>query len=294
MTAERNSEIRWKDLFAHFLRRWKSILAVTVLCALILGGWQYFSVKKVHDAGEKTKEEARYEEELATYQTNIKNAQDDVEGCIVVWKNRTAYRDHSLLMNLDPENAWAAEKKYVISDVSESAEDILAVYTGAMTSDHEESAIMEAFGTEKAGYAKEVVSITSDPAENSFTVKVLAAEKEKAEKGLAYVAGKIAEAEKTAQGIGTNTLRPLTEGVSMTVIPELMDKQHKLVNTIAEDEDSITRAKRVLTNVQESKPYDPGDPVVRWAVTGAVLGLVLMLAIYLTSFLRKKDNGNLI
>ena len=131
MTAERHSQIRIKDLFTYFLRRWKSILAVTVLCALALGGWQYFSVKKVHDAGEKTKEEARYEDELATYRTNLKNAEADIDACIAVWKNRTTYRDNSLYLNLDPENVWAAEKKYVISDVSGSAADILAAYTGA-------------------------------------------------------------------------------------------------------------------------------------------------------------------
>ena len=292
MTAERHSQIRIKDLFTYFLRRWKSILAVTVLCALALGGWQYFSVKKVHDAGEKTKEEARYEDELATYRTNLKNAEADIDACIAVWKNRTTYRDNSLYLNLDPENVWAAEKKYVISDVSGSAADILAAYTGAMSADHEEAAITEAFGTGNAGYVREVVSMTSDPSENSFTVKVLAAEKEKAEKGLEYVSGKIAEAEKIGQGIGTHTLRPLNEGTSKTVVPELMDQQHSMAIDIAEDEDSITRAKRMLNNVKETEPFAPGDPVVRWGITGAVLGFLFMIAICLTTFLRKKQNGS--
>ena len=286
MTAERYSEIRMKDLFSHFLHRWKSILAVTVLCALILGGWQFFKVKKVHDAGERTKEEARYEDELATYRMNLQNAEADVEACIAVWKNRTSYRDNSILLNLDPENVWAAEKKYLVKDASESAENILAVYTGAMSADHEEAAIMDAFGTDNAGYAREVVSIVSDPAESSFTVKVLAAEKEKAEKGLAYVSGKVEEAEKTAQGIGAHTLQSLTEGASKSVYPELLNQQHSLAIDIAEDEDSITRAKRMLNNVKETEPFGPGDPVVRWAVTGGVLGFLLMIAIYLTTFLR--------
>lgn len=289
MKTEQNADIRMKDLVAHFLRRWKSILAVTVLCALILGGWQYFSVKKIHDAGEMTREEARYEDELATYQVNLKNAQDDVEGCTNLWKSRAAYRDNSLLMNLDPENLWIGEKKYLITDVSGNAADILEAYTGSMTADHDVSALQENFGTDNAGYAGEVVSIAADPAARSFTVKVWASEEERAQKELEYVSEKIREAEQIAQGIGSHTLQALNEGVAKGVYPELLTRQRDLANEIAEDEDTITRAKRMLNNVKETKPFEPGDPVVRWGITGALLGFLLMIAIYLTTFLRKKE-----
>ena len=287
MTAKQNSDIRMKDLFTHFLRRWKSILTVTVLCALVLGGWQYFSVKKVHDAGEKTKEEARYEDELATYQVNLKNAQDDVEGCTNLWKSRVNYRDNSLLMNLNPEDLWIGEKKYLMKDVSGNVQDVLEAYTGAMTADHEVTALQEAFGTENAGYAREVVSVAADPETRSLMVKVWASEEERAKKELVYVSGKIVEAEQIAQGIGSHTLQALNEGVAKGVYPELLTRQRDLANEIAEDEDTITRAKRMLNNVKETKPFEPGDPVVRWAVTGGVLGFLLMIAIYLTTFLRK-------
>lgn len=287
MMAEQKSEIRMKDLFPHFRRRWKSILAVTVLCAVALGGWQFFKVKKVHDAGEKTKEEARYEDELATYETNLANAQGDVNYLTGVWQSRVEYRDSSLLLNLDPNDVWAAEKKYRVSGADEKAADILAVYTGAMTADHDEVQIQEAFGTDNAGYARELVQIAADNAENTFTVTVWGSEKEKAEKGLAYVSGKIEEAETKAQEIGNHTLLELNTGVSKSVIEDLPTKQQHIGEQIADDEDNITRSKRMLNNVKETKPFEPGDPVVRWAVTGGVLGFLLMIAIYLTTFLRK-------
>ena len=286
----KEQEIRWKDLFTHFLSRWKSILTVTVLCTLILGGWQFFSVKKIHDAGEKTKEEARYEQELSEFETNLANIQGDVNYLTQIWQERVTYRNNSLLMNLDPNNLWIAEKKYRVSGADESSADILAVYTGAMKTDHEKAEILEAFGTENAGYARELVKIVADAEENSFTVTVLASEREKAEKGLAYVSEKIEKAEKRAQEIGSHTLKVLSEGSSESVREDLITKQSTLANEIANHEDDITRAKRSLTNVQESKPYNPGDPVVRWAVTGGVLGFVLMIAIYLTTFLRKKGS----
>ncbi len=282
-------EIRLKDLFTHFLQRWKSILAVTIICAAALGGWQFLGVKKAHDAGEKTKEEARYEQELTTYQANLANAQQNVEYLKGVLERRMTYRDHSLLMNLNPNDVWAAEKKYLVSDADGSAAEILAVYTGTMIADHDTKAVMNAFGTDNAGYANEIVMITADNAENSFTVRVWASEKETAEKGLAYVAQKIEETEKEARNLGEHTLKQLNEGVSKSVFPDLISEQNTVGEKIADDEDSVNRARRMLNNVLESQPFKPGDPVVRWAVTGAVLGFLAMIGIYLTTFLRKKE-----
>lgn len=289
MTVEHNSEIRMKDLISYFARRWKSVLAVTVICTALLGGWQYFSVKKAHDAGELTKEEARYESELAAYQTNLQNAQQEADFFSGVLADRAAYRDSSLLMNLDPENMWVAEKKYLLSGVDGSGADILTAYTGAMAADHDEAAILEAFGTENPGYARELVSITSDPTENSFTVSVRGADEEKARKGLAYVSGKITEAEKTAQNVGSHTLQELNEGAYKTVYPELTEMKANLSSQILREEESATTAKRNLNNVLESKPFKPGNPIVRWAITGGVMGFLVIAAIYLTGFLRKKE-----
>ena len=287
----RKKEIRWKELGTHFLKRWKSILAVTVLCTVVLGGWQYLGVKKAHDAGEQTKEEARYAQEYAEYEENLANAQENVNSAVAICENRKTYRSHSVLMNLDPNNIWAAEKKYRVSGADEAvAADLLAVYTGAMSAEHDENAILDAFGTENPGYARELVKITEDPAENSFTVTVWAAEKEKAEKGLAYVSGKIEETVKQAQSIGQHTLKALNEGSSLSILESLTDSQATLATQIADDEDNITRARRSLKNVQESKPFKPGNPVVRWAIAGGVLGFLFMLTIYLTTFLRKREH----
>ena len=290
MTAGRHSEIRMKDLFSHFLRRWKSILAVIVLCALTLGGWQFYTVKKAHDAGAQTKEEARYTQELADYQEKLKNAQENVAESTAICEDYKAYRRDSVLMNLDPNNVWIGEKKYRVSGAEASAApDLLAAYTGAMISDHDAAAVPEAFGTENVGYARELVRITADQTESSFTVMVWASDQEKAEKELAYVSEKIAETEKQAQTIGKHTLTKLNEGIHTGIHKGLSSAQSALAEQIADSEDTIVRAKRSLSNVMESEPFKPGNPVVRWAVTGGALGLALMLAIYLTTFLRKKE-----
>ena len=291
-------EIRLKDLWLHYTRRWKSILLVTVFFAVLLGGWQAIQVGKVHGAGEKTKDELRYERDMATYHEVLGNAEHNVAERKRWVEEKAAYRDGSILMNLDPSAVWTAEKKYLVSPpVSGAGEssggtlansgDLLAVYTGAMGTDHDLAALAEAFGTENAGFAGEVVSIASDPAENSFTVKVYGASEEAAKKGMAYVSGKISEAETRAQGIAAHTLTALEEGTSLQILPELTEKKSALTDTIYGYERALREAERTLDNAKESYPSDPGDPVVRWAIAGGVLAFLAMLGIYLTTFLRK-------
>ncbi len=280
--------IRLKDLWLHYRRRWKSILLVTVLFTAILGGWQAIRVSNIHGKGEKTKDELRYERDMATYHEVLSNAEHNVAERKRQVEESYAYRDGSILLNLDPENLWISEKKYLVSlPEGGTAGDILAVYTGAMGADHDAAVLLEAFGTENAGYAGEVVSMTAEPTENSFTVRVYGASEEAAKKGLDYVSGKISEMEAPAQGIGTHMLTVLEEGTALGILPELTEKKAALTDATYIRERALREAERILDNAKESYPSDPGDPVVRWAVAGGVLALLAMLGIYLTTFLRK-------
>ena len=200
LNREYDPEIRVRDVLFHLLYRWRSILLAMLVCALVLGGWQYLRVSRIHSAGEQTKDELRYERDLKSYEDTLKKAQKNVKNTKKQLKERYAYRDDSLLMQLDPDNTWAAEKKYIVSGTEGPAADVLAVYTGAMTADHDETELEAAFGTVNAGYAEEVTAITAVDGENAFLVTVYAAEKEQAEKGLAYAGRKIEEAAEPAGG----------------------------------------------------------------------------------------------
>lgn len=296
MTAKGNSvhvnqhyepEAKVRDVFYHFLYRWRSILAVTVICALVLGGWQYLKVKKLHDAGELTNDERRYEAEKLTFDTNLQDETENVASLRSQIANKKAYREGSLMLALDPGKVGIAEKKYLVTDAEGNAADILAVYTGAMETDHDGAELQDAFGTDNAGYAKEMVTIEAVPGENAFRVTVKAGTEEAAGKGMAYVAEKIAKAGEKAQEVGKHSLQIADEGISTQAIPELMGKANALYIEIVNLETSLRIRERMLNNVIESEPAAPGDPVKRWAIAGGVFGLLGMLAVYLTSYLMR-------
>ena len=285
VNREYDPEFRLKDFFFHLLYRWRSILLVALACAAVFGVWQYISVDAAHRAGNKTKEEQRYEQNLATYQATVASEKEKLENWQALLNERLAYQDNSLLMQLDTENVWTAEKKYLVTGTEGPAADILAVYTGAMVTEHDGVALQEAFGTDNAGYVNEVVAITADNAENSFRAAVYAPTQEAAEKGLAYVAGKIEEAGTRAQEIAPHTLQAVSEGASLQILEGLTQKKSDLHDEILKYKDKVKKAERNLAGATDNEPLAPGDPVKSWAVTGAGLGLLAMIGIYLVSFL---------
>ena len=288
LNREYTPEVRIRDLVFHILYRWRSILLVTLLCALALGAARYFSVKAARDAGNMTRDELRYEQELADYGTDLANAQEKVETWRTLYTERVTYRDGSLLMQLDPDNAYAAERKYLVQGNGGLMTDVLAVYTGAMITDHDPASLEEAFGTTSPGYAGEVVSIIGNSAENSFRVSVYASSEEAARKGLEYVAGRIEEAGVRAQQIAPHTLQVIGESLSSgQVIEGLAQRKGELNDEIYKYRDWQKTAERNLSGVEENLPLPPGDPTVRWALAGAGLGLLAMIGIYLISFLRR-------
>ena len=68
LNRDYDPEYRLKDVLFHLLYRWRSILLVTLLCAVVFGGLQALSTNAARRAGNKTKDELRYEQDMAAYQ----------------------------------------------------------------------------------------------------------------------------------------------------------------------------------------------------------------------------------
>ena len=287
LNREYEPEFRMKDVFFHLLYRWRSILLVMLLCAAVIGGLKAFSMNAAHQAGEKTKDELRYEQDLEDYRKNVSEAQKKLEKNRKVLEERLAYREGSLLMQLDPENVWTAERVYLVSGTEESAADVVAVYSGAMVAIHDDAELEGAFGTSNAGYANEVVTIAAGSEENTFRVTAYAPERETAEKELAYAARKVEEAGQTAQGIEPHTLQVINEGVSRQILTDLTKKKNDLNDEINKYKDKVKTTERNTTGEAENEPLKPGNPVVRGVLIGAGLGLLAMIGLYLITLVRR-------
>ena len=147
LNKEYINEVQLKDLLYHFVYRWKSILLVILVCAAALGGFQYLREKKQASTQGQTKEEIVYEQNLATYQSSLATAQDTTERIRQLYEEKKTYLDASLLAPLDANDVCVAERRYIVTNMPGSVWDVLVTYTAAMDVNHDEQALINAFGT---------------------------------------------------------------------------------------------------------------------------------------------------
>ena len=309
MQEKNNKEmlIDIKDLFYHLLYRWRSFLVAIIIGAIALCGYQYYSIQSVHSKGELTKEEKQYETDLQEYDLSLKDAQNKVGSYSRLIQAGNEYRSESLLRQLNLNNVWTAERKYIVRvDQKEIdalpagsnidlADSVIPIYVNAMAVDINDEELQEAFGTTNLGYASEVVIIFPTTTDNTIAVQAIGATREEAETRLKFVEKRINKLkEGMAQEICKHDLMTIDGNTKQGVYKSIeKGKETSLQTQLREDDKQqaeylkeLKENQSKLINLSEQGvPAKPGLHLGRMAVIGALLGGLLMLFIYIVKYL---------
>ncbi len=311
MQLNRNQtiEINLKDLFFHILYRWRSILIAALIGALVLCGYQYWSIKKVHDEGKLTKEERQYQIDLQNYKEDLESTQSTIRVNTQLLQGQNAYRNESIYIQLDAQSVWTASNKYLVKvdqsvldklpqgSTLDPADSILSAYTSPLSEAMEEE-LKEAFGTEKPEYISELVATEISTGENTVTVFVKAASKETAQAGMALLDAKMkALSTGKAQEIGAHELVIVSSETALKADKDLAEKQEALAKSIMENQTALQEARQKLDKLEAvGEPKEPGWHLIRMAVTGMILGIFLPASLYAVLYVLrgKLHNGRVI
>lgn len=164
-------EVDLKDLCFNILHRWKMIIAVALVFALLLGGYKTFSVYK-NNTNSETVENAQedYKVALETYEMIKAGYEREIENLQLDMDAQNEYLANSVLQQANPyEIAEARADIYISSNYeieSEVAhqntdymESITPMYQSLLTSKAANKALAEATGIDSR-YVGELVSIT--------------------------------------------------------------------------------------------------------------------------------------
>ncbi len=286
-------EINLKDLFFHILYRWRSILIAALIGAVALCGYQYFSIKKVHDEGKITKEERQYQLNLQKYHDDLENNQNIIRVNTKLLQGQNNYRKESIYFQLDSQKIWIASKKYLVKvdqsvldklpqgSTIDPTDSVLSAYTAPLSEATDEE-LKEAFGTDKPEYVSELVETTVDTNDNTITVSVKGASKETALTGLELLHSKMEElATGKAQEIDKHTLQVVNESAQLGSDDNLTKKQEEVAETITKLQESLQKARQSIDNLEASgEPQAPGQHLIKMSVIGFILGAVLLVFLY--------------
>ncbi len=291
--------INLKDLFFHVLYRWRSILVFALILAAAFGARQYFSLKTTHDAGKLTKEERQYQIDLQNYKENLQSNRNIVQDKTKRLQEQNDYRDGSIFIQLDAQSVWTASNKYlvridrsVLDSLPENlstdpADDVLSAYSAPLSEVTDQETLKEAFGTEKAEYIDELITVNTNLAENTVTVSVVGPSKEAVQNGMSCIdAGMKAVAAGKAQGIYQHELMLASESVSMIPNEILASKQDELAKSMEENQKTLQTARQKVDDMEvKGEPKQPGNHIIKMSVIGFVLGAFILMLLYAARYL---------
>lgn len=285
-------EINIKSMIFAAAYRWKAMVAVAMILAVLLGGYQTLSLWRntgnsaVAEQNEAAQAEHKSRSDML--QTSIKNLKKNI-------KEQEIYLSESVLMQLDYWNVHQAKVDLYVStpyqimpdkfyqDTDKSSH-IVALYASAL----QDPVVLEKIAADvkiKATYLSELITVKTEE-DNILSVTVNWTDDEGAQKiANALITHAQSCQDAFAEKVGEHTLEVALNTVGSFVDPTLIDQQNaknfqmqNYEQQLAEKEAKLqTLAAPTISAVSVGDILKAG---IKWAILGCVAGLFLTFAYF--------------
>jgi len=284
-----NSEngISIKTLMFATLRKWKTMVAVAVLLAIALGGFQgYKTWVSITDPHMLAQQQADYENTLKEYEKQYASLQVQMETTRDhVWAQRD-YLEKSILMRIDPRNVYTARLSLFIAadenaQWTESKNQAMVLAYGAGLTDHNVlETVAEQVGLETK-YLWELIEVSAGEKDGDMShilsVAVRHSEKESAELIMEALWGQLTEIGKTVRiNIGKHSVSVVANSIGVMVDAELAEAQRLETDRLSQYNAELAALEKEQSNLRKPAVVEfSSAAVVKKAITFAVVGAVL-------------------
>lgn len=295
-------EIDLKDLMFAVLHKWKGILLVAIVFAILLGGVKAVMTYRNQNNEENILEaEENYEEELHAYETSKETLERELGNLQTDIENQQNYMEKSVLMNMSPYDIYEARADIFIKTDYEImpgmvyqnvdyTDTILQTYQSVMTSVAFLSHIAESTGID-VQYLQELIKIergstvigSTSKLTNLLTVKVKNSSKKDAEAVLKKLLDgiELLQANITAN-IGEHTVNTVNKSTGATVDLALADQQREKNNQLINLQQSLEEKQQALDDLEEPEKLTSASTAtikdgIKYGVLGGVLGGFMMV-----------------
>ena len=267
-------EISIINLFWAVCLKWRSIIAVGLICALLAGGYSYFKSAKAAATSREALQNPITTEELAET-TELSPAGKVYLEYLKQYEEQHQYNTESILMNLNPSRFYKGEISYAIDNHFEveyplinktnPVDNITSAYIGVLNNGEllEEAAKILKLVEDKAGYAGEVIdtknrfgnvnSVGTLVQQGVISVSVYGRDKEECEKLLDLVQSNIEEAKsKIASDFESHDLIMTEKNVFIASDNYLLQVQRDQLDRLRDFSDRIAAVEKTLTEDDRS------------------------------------------
>ncbi len=285
------AEIDLSDLLPYILFKWRSIIAVGFIFAVLLGSYKIFRDLQSQSDGVQSKEFREYEIALAEYQLAETTYERNITDFQVRLTQQETYMEKSVLMQVDPyekptasadiflkldETEWGILPDNVNLDPTDS---LIRVYTSNFPSTIDWAPI-EALTGREAIYLKELLSVGTDYNSNTFTVGVVYSDGETAQQILDIIVGQImAKYHGMDSDVNKHTISIVNQSLAYTIDNALANTQKNNADAMANYTQSILDCRKGLEGLVLPKPPS-GIGFLKYSILGLAAGAFLTCMFY--------------
>ena len=282
----------FKNIADSFIMHWKIIIPFIILCTLALSVIGYRQSSQVRNLTPEQQEEVDiYNEQLAAYDKQIEEGQKNIETIQLEISKLQKYIDESIYMKLEPLNLKLATAQYAITDTLNTSY-IISSMTNYLAYGNIQEILEEEYGTEEAGYIREVLSYPVNG--NLLNITIVHYDKEKGKEILKVIQKSLESyIPEIVKVQGKFTFKKLETKFYTKKDNDLTNVQNSRMDTLKNYNVSLADYNtRVASNknskadyIEKNKPEvleaaAPGKMlIVKYAVFGIVIGVVLPFAV---------------
>lgn len=293
-------EIDLKDLMFAVLYKWRPIILVAVVLAVLLGGYRAVSTyRSQNDAETVEKAQKDYEVAVELYEKNRTNCEREIENLKKSIEDQQEYLEKSELMNMSPYDEWVAQTVLFIKTDYQIMPDmvyqnlnftdtILTTYRTSLTNLEFLQTVADEIGMDER-YLEEIVSVSVSG--NLLTIDVKGETEDYVEKIMDIMLEGVDDAKlRIRTSIGNHTVSMVSSSVGSLVDLGLQDKQKSQSDRLTTLNESLENKQDELNEMEE--PEKPSTSTVaavksgvKYAVLGGVLGAFMVVFFVCVIFL---------
>ena len=297
-------EIDLKDLMFAVLRKWRPIIVIAVVFAVLLGALK--TVKGIRQLGDEEyvkKNQDTYVMNLDQYNSTKGRLEKEIENLQQNIESQQEYKDHSILMNINPYDEYVETATFYIStdyaimpgmmyQNPNTATSILKAYMSIAQNGEMYNYVLGKMNN-KIGirYLKELVKIVPDYDNNMLDITVIGDTRKTASDVRGYIKDSIASSKDSiTEAIGEHEYNLVDESQFVTVDLELDKTQTEFSANMDQLDISLKQKTKELSELAEPKNnlLSKGSVLksaVKYAVLGGVLGAFIAVFFLCVAFL---------
>lgn len=297
-------EVTIKELLFPVLKRWRRVIVVSVLFAILLGGYRFYTgLSEMNDVATRNSREAAYQDELAAYNNSKETLESEISYLELNYERQRVYNDNSVLMQIDPFHEYIAIKNYYLSTDAKSMEDM--TYQGLEPT----NSIIQAYlySTVNGGlydyireqlsydmelqYLKELITIEADYTTKTISLQVVHKDYDHCQEIYKLVTSYFDQLKDSiTETVGEHRITFISESIQSAIDIDLDNTQKNNILALANYENSLKEKQNALNSLSSPvHAVDSNDMIIKstikYAGVGFVLGMFLTAGILLFGFL---------